>query len=178
HKKATLGLDLQGGLEVVLRAVPQSNNKADQITPAGMQTAQQIMNKRVNSIGVASPNVAIQGGNEIVIQLAGVHDQKKAARIIGTTGRLQMFDFETSLAPPTVQGNMQPAPVPSLYGLLKSVETEANKGKPEAYYLFKTVKKTVTTKVKGKKVTKTTTAHPGLQGPAPNLDQLLLPYKD
>src|SRR5262249_9968176 len=150
HKKATLGLDLQGGLEVVLRAVPNSNSKADQITPAGMQTAQQIMNKRVNSIGVASPNVAVQGGNEIVIQLAGVQDPRKAAQIIGKTGELQMFDFETSLLPPTVQGNQQPAPLPSLYGLLKSVQQKAEKGSPQAYYLFKTIKKTVTTKVKGK----------------------------
>ncbi len=178
HKKATLGLDLQGGLEVVLRAVPNSNSKADQITPAGMQTAQQIMTTRVDKIGVSSPNVAVQGGNEIVIQLAGVHDPAKAAKIIGTTGQLQMFDFEPSLAPPTVQGNQQPAPVPSLYGLLKAVQKQANKGSPQAYYLFKTITKKVTTKVKGKKVTKTTTAHPVLQGPAPNLEQLLLPYKD
>ena len=94
HKKATLGLDLQGGLEVVLRAVPQSNSKADAITPAGMATAQEIMTSRVNSLGTTSPNVAVQGGNEIVIQLAGVHDPRKAAKVIGTTGQLQMFDFD------------------------------------------------------------------------------------
>jgi SecD/SecF fusion protein len=176
HKKATLGLDLQGGLEVVLRAVPNSSSKADQITPAGMTTAQQIMENRVNKIGVSSPNVAVQGGNEIVIQLAGVHDPRKAAQIIGQTGRLQLFDFETSVLPPTVRGNQQPAPVPSLYGLLKTVQPQANKGTPESYYLFKPVTKTVTTKVKGKKVTKTTTTHQVLQGPAPNLKQLFLPY--
>jgi SecD/SecF fusion protein len=176
HKKATLGLDLQGGLEVVLRAVPNSSKPADQITPAGMTTAQQIMESRVNKIGVSSPNVAVQGGNEIVIQLAGVHDPRKAAQIIGQTGRLQIFDFETSLLPPTVQGNQQPAPVPSLYGLLKAVQPQANKGTPESYYLFKPVTKTVTVKVKGKKVTKTTTGHQILQGPAPNLKQLFLPY--
>jgi SecD/SecF fusion protein len=175
HKKATLGLDLQGGLEVVLRAVP--NTKAQPITPQGMQTAQQIMTSRVNKIGVSSPNVAVQGGNEIVIQLAGVHDPAKAAKIIGTTGQLQMFDFEPSLAPPTVQGNQQAAPLPSLYGLLKAVQKEANKGSPQSYYLFKTLKKKVTTKVKGKKVTRTETSHPVLQGPAPTLKQLLLPYK-
>jgi SecD/SecF fusion protein len=175
HKKATLGLDLQGGLEVVLRAVPQ---KGQTINPAQMQVAQQIMTSRVNKIGVSSPNVAVQGGNEIVIQLAGVHDPAKAAKIIGSTGQLQMFDFETSLLPPTVQGNMQPAPLPSLYSVLSVVQNQANKGSPEAYYLFKTITKTVTTKVKGKKVTKTTTAHPAVQGPAKSLKQLLLPYKD
>ena len=178
HRKATLGLDLQGGLEVVLRAVPNSNSKADQITPAGMQTAQQILTKRINAIGVTSPNVAIQGGNEIVIQLAGVQDPAKAAKVIGTTGQLQMFDFETSLLPPTVQGNRQPAPLPELYDLLKSVQTKADKGSPEALYLFKTITTKVTKKVNGKEVSKTTTSHPAVQGPAPNREQLLLPYKD
>jgi SecD/SecF fusion protein len=176
HKKPTLGLDLQGGLEVVLQATPES--KSQPITPAGMQTAQQIMTNRVNKIGLSSPNVAIQGTDQIVIQLAGVRDPAKAAQIIGKTGQLQMFDLETSLLPPTVQGNMQPAPVTSLYGLLSAVQDKANKGTPQGYYLFDTVTKKVTTKVKGKEVTKTTTAHPVLQGPAVTEKQLLLPYKD
>ncbi len=176
YRSPTLGLDLQGGLEVVLRAVPDS--KSQPITAAGMQTAQQVMTNRVNKIGVSSPNVAVQGGNQIVIQLAGVKDPHKAAQIIGTTGQLQMFDFETSLAPPTVQGNQQPAPVPTLYGLLKAVQPEANKGTPQGYYLFKPVTKTVTVKVKGKDVKKTTTTHQVVQGPTLTLKQLLLPYKD
>jgi SecD/SecF fusion protein len=180
YKKPTLGLDLQGGLEVVLRAIP--NTKSQPITQQGMQTAQQIMTSRVNKIGVSSPNVAVQGNNQIVIQLAGVHDPAKAAKIIGTTGQLQMFDFEPNLMPPTVSGNQQPAPLPSLYKLLTAVKKEANKGSPQGYYLFKTVKKKVTEKVKGKKVTRTKTTHELLQGEppfgAPTLKQLLLPYKN
>jgi SecD/SecF fusion protein len=176
YKKPTLGLDLQGGLEVVLRAIPET--KKQPITPEGMATAQQIMTNRVNKIGVSSPNVAVQGGNQIVIQLAGVHDPAKAAKVIGTTGQLQMFDFEPNLEPPTVTGNQQPAPLPSLYGLLTAVQKEANKGTPQGYYLFKTIKKKVTQQVKGKPVTKTVTSHELLQGPTPNLEQLLLPYKN
>jgi SecD/SecF fusion protein len=174
YKKPTLGLDLQGGLEVVLRAIPP---KGQQVDPAQMQTAQSIMESRVNKIGVSSPSVAIQGGNEIVIQLAGVHDPAKAAQIVGKTGNLQMFDFETSLAAPTVAGNLQPAPFPSLYKLLTSVKQEANKGSPEFYYLFKTIKHPVKTKVKGQTVTKTKTFHEIVQGPTGSLKQLLLPYK-
>src|SRR6266566_7582312 len=175
YTKPTLGLDLKGGLEVILRATPA---KGQQIDAAQMQTAQQIMTQRVNKLGLSSPNVALQGGNEIVIQLAGVHDPAKAAKVIGTTGQLQMFDFETSLEPPTVQGNQQPAPLPSLYSLLTAVKAEANKGSPESYYLFNTVTKKVKEKVKGKEVTKTRTTHSVLQGPAPNLKQLFLPYKN
>jgi SecD/SecF fusion protein len=177
YKKPTLGLDLQGGLEVILRAVP---DKGQQITPQGMQTAQSIIQKRANGTGVASPNIAVQGGDEIVVQLAGVHDPAKAAAIIGKTGQLQFFDFENDLAPPTVSATGQPTPVTSLYSLLKQVKPQAEKGSPEAYYLIKTISKTkqVKSKVNGKTVTKpvTTTTHKTLQGPAPNLKQLLLPY--
>ena len=177
HKKPTLGLDLQGGLEVVLRAVP---DKGQHITPQGMQTAQSIVQNRANGTGVAAPNIAVQGGNEIVVQLAGVHDPAKAAAIIGKTGQLQFFDFEHDLATPTVSSTGQPAPLTSLYSLLKQVEPQAKKGNPQAYYLIKTISKTkqVKSKVKGKTVTKpvTTTTHKTLQGPAPNRKQLLLPY--
>ena len=59
---------------------------------------------------------------------------------------------------------------------------EANKGTPQGYYLFKTVKKKVTQKVKGKQVTKTQTSHKLIQGDPPfgalTRKQLLRPYKD
>jgi SecD/SecF fusion protein len=180
YKKPVLGLDLQGGLEVVLKATPET--KSQPITPAGMATAQRIMTDRVNKIGVSSPNVAVQGNDQIVIQLAGVHNPAEAAQRIGTTGELQLFDFEPNLEAPTVTGNQQPAPLPSLYGLLSAVQKEADKGKPQGYFLFKTVKKKVTEKVKGKNVTKTQTSHQLIQGVPPfgalTLKQLLRPYKD
>ena len=111
YKKPTLGLDLRGGIEVVLRAVP---NKGQKVDSAGMQTAQQVMVNRVDKLGVASPNVAIQGGNEIVVQLAGIHDTNKAAKIIGSTGQLQFFDFEKDLAPQSLNGSATwPPPVGS-----------------------------------------------------------------
>jgi SecD/SecF fusion protein len=178
YKKPTLGLDLRGGLEVILRAVP---NRGQQVTASGMQTARNIIEKRVNGIGVASPNVAVQGGNEIVVQLAGIHNPEKAAALIGRTGQLQFFDFEKDLAPPTVNANGQPTPAGSLYGLLTSVKNEAKKGTPEAYYLFrvKKVVKQVKSKVNGKTVTrpKTITKHKLLPpGSAPTLKQLLQRY--
>jgi SecD/SecF fusion protein len=177
YKGPTLGLDLQGGLEVILRAVPQ---KGQTINATQMQTAQSIMESRVNKIGVASPNVAVQGGNEIVIQLAGVHDPAKAAAIIGRTGQLQFFDFEKDLAPTSLNQG-RPSPSTSLYTLLNPLQSAAKKGSPEAYYLIgpKTFTKTVTKTVKGKTVTKkqtTTRKHAVLQGPDRSVRQLLQPY--
>ncbi|HKD93108.1 MAG TPA: protein translocase subunit SecF [Gaiellaceae bacterium] len=183
YKAPVKGLDLQGGLEVVLQAVPTSPKQP--VNSAGMQTAQQVMTNRVNHLGTTSPNIAIQGGNQMVIQLAGVKDPNKAAKIIGTTGQLQMFDFEPSLEPPTVQGtgiSAQPAPLPSLYSLLTAVKKEASKGTPQGYFLFQTIKKPIKSKVKDKTVTKFQTIHkvlnPTLPFGAPDLKQLLLPYKD
>src|SRR5579871_6613857 len=174
YKKPTLGLDLQGGLEVILKAVP---NRGQTITQAQMQTAQQIMVNRVDKLGVASPNVALQGSNEIVIQLAGVHDPAKAAQIVGSTGQLQFFDFERDLAPPTVS-NGNPTPYPTLYGLLTAVKSEAAKGTPEAYYLFDNTETKVTHPVvKGQKTTKKTTEKNVLKaGPDPTQKQLLANY--
>ncbi len=170
YQKPILGLDLQGGLEEIFRAVPP---KGQPITPQGMQTAQLIMLNRANATGVAAPNVAIQGGNEIVIQLAGVHDPAKAAKIIGTTGQLQFYDFEKDLAQPTVSQGV-PSPTGSLYKLLTAVKNQAKKGSPEAYYLFGP--KRAKTKANAKTKVETN-PHAILQGPAPDRHQLLLPYK-
>jgi preprotein translocase subunit SecD len=147
--------------EVVIRAVPE---KGQQITGADMKTAQQIIEQRVDGLGVSSPNVVVHG-DEIVIQLPGVHHPAQIASTAFALGQLQIFDFEPSLAPPTVTGNQQPAPLPSLYTLLTAVKSRANQGAPQAYYLFKTGTK------------KTKTSHQVLQGPAPTREQLLSPYK-
>ncbi|MGH3000875.1 MAG: protein translocase subunit SecD, partial [Gaiellaceae bacterium] len=91
HQKPTLGLDLQGGLEVVLKAVPPKGQSVD---ASGMTTAVSIVQSRIDKLGVSSPEVRKQGTDQIVVQLAGVHDPAKAAAIIGKTAQLQLFDFE------------------------------------------------------------------------------------
>ena len=141
---------------VVLRAVPA---KGQQVTAAGMRTAQQIVENRVNTLGVSSPKVSIHG-DEIVIQYGGSHAPADLPKTLSTTGRLEIFDFEPSLAPPSVSTNQQPTPLPSLYKLLKAVQSRADKSSPQAYYLFNTKD-----------------AQAVVQGPAPTVEQLLSPYK-
>ena len=154
YRAPTKGLDLQGGLEVILKAVP---DRGQTINTAQMQTAQQIMEHRANASGLSSPSVALQGTDEIVIQLAGVHNVAKAAAVIGSTGKLQFFDFEKDLAPPTVNAaTYTPTPYPTLYALLTQVKAEASKGRPEKYYLFGTKTKVTHPEVKGKKDRKST----------------------
>jgi SecD/SecF fusion protein len=132
HKKVTLGLDLQGGLEVVLKAVPPEGKTCD---ASCMDRSISIMRSRIDKLGVAEPEIRKQGSNQIVIQLAGVHDVNKAARIIGTTAQLQFYDFEEDATGPSKQGG-QVVATGSLFKLLTAVKDDAKKGTPTDYYLF------------------------------------------
>ena len=132
HKKVRLGLDLQGGLEVVLKAVPPKNQA---ITADGMDTSVSRMRDRVDALGVSEPEIRKEGKDQIVIQLAGIHNLSKAAKIIGKTAQLQFFDLENDVVGPSAQGGGVVA-TPSLYKLLTQVQTDAKKGTPTAYYLF------------------------------------------
>ena len=99
HKKSTLGLDLQGGLEVVLKAVPPKGHK---LTAADLDRSVSIMRNRIDKLGVSEPEIRKQGSDQIVIQLAGVHDPKKAAELIGKTAQLELFDLEADLTGPSI----------------------------------------------------------------------------
>src|ERR671928_1045437 len=140
HKKVTLGLDLQGGLEVVLKAVPPRNQ---QVTSDGMDTAISTMRNRVDALGVSEPEIRRQGSDQIVIQLAGVHDPNKAAAIIGTTAQLEFYDLENDVTGPSSDGNGGVVATGDLFKLLTAVEKDARKGTPTAFYLFNAKKRLV-----------------------------------
>src|SRR5256885_6711896 len=133
HKKVTLGLDLQGGLEVVLKGQPTKGQKLDS---AALDRSVTIMRERVDKLGVAEPEIRKQGSNQIVIELAGVHDPAKAASIIGKTAQLELYDLETSLTAPSITASGNPQPSPSLHQLLSSAQSQAKNGQPEGYFAF------------------------------------------
>ena len=99
HKGATLGLDLQGGLEVVLEAEPP---KGQTLTDEDLDRSVDIMRNRIDKLGVAEPEIRKQGDNQIVIQLAGVTDPEKAAELIGKTAQLELYDLEQDLIGPSI----------------------------------------------------------------------------
>jgi SecD/SecF fusion protein len=133
HKKVTLGLDLQGGLEVVLRAVPPKGHK---LTSEDLDRSVNIMRNRIDKLGVSEPEIRKQGSDQIVIELAGVHDQKRAFEIIGKTAQLELYDLETSVTGPSASSNGGVRQQPNLFQLLIDVQNQAKKGEPSAYYLF------------------------------------------
>ncbi len=78
--KPALGLDLQGGASVTL----QPEGEFDK---ANLDVAVEIIRARVDSIGVAEPEIILQGGT-VIVNLPGVKDQQQALDIIGRTGEL------------------------------------------------------------------------------------------
>ena len=133
YQKPVLGLDLQGGLEVVLQAVPP---KGHTLTPADLDRSISIMQSRINKLGVSEPEIRKQGKNQIVIQLAGVHDPEAAAALIGKTAQLMLFDFENDLTGPSIDGSGNPVASPTLYTLLKQVQPPAAQGDTVAISRF------------------------------------------
>lgn len=91
--KPRLGLDLQGGIAVVLTA----KGKAD---PGSIDKAVDIIRNRVDALGVAEPDVTRQGEN-VLVQLPGIKEQKKALSIIGTTAELRFRPVLEEIAPNT-----------------------------------------------------------------------------
>lgn len=85
-KKITLGLDLQGGFEVLYEAVATSDTE---ITRENMQATVQSIQERINRLGVAEPSIDVEANNRIRVQLAGVANQDDARSIIGTTAKLE-----------------------------------------------------------------------------------------
>lgn len=76
-----LGLDLQGGVSVVLQPTdPASDEDLDQSI--------NIMRRRVDALGVAEPEVARQG-DTIIVQLPGVDEPQRALDLIGQTAELR-----------------------------------------------------------------------------------------
>src|SRR5215211_613639 len=119
HKEPTLGLDLRGGLEVVLKANPPPGHE---LTAEDVNRSIDIMRNRIDKLGVSEPEIRKQGADQIVIQLAGIHDPAAAAKLIGKTAVLEFYDFEADLIGPSVTSGLVRAPVAmgTLYGLLSA----------------------------------------------------------
>ncbi|HEX9093615.1 MAG TPA: protein translocase subunit SecD [Coriobacteriia bacterium] len=82
------GLDLRGGLSVILTA-----EKA--VDSAAMDRALLIMQNRVNGLGVSEATVQKEGSQAILVQLPGVKDAQAALEAIGNTGQLEFVDWNS-----------------------------------------------------------------------------------
>ena len=89
-EKIRQGLDVQGGLSVILEA-----KRTDGANPSleEIETARQIVERRVNLLGASEATVQVQGATQLLVQIPGVVDQSQALETIGQTGMLEFVDI-------------------------------------------------------------------------------------
>ena len=92
QEKINQGLDIQGGLSVVLTA---TSTDGDAITEEEMETSRAIVESRVNALGASEAVVQVQGNNQILVQIPGLSDTQTALGIIGKTGKLEFARLDS-----------------------------------------------------------------------------------
>ena len=86
-----LGVQLQGGVEVLLR--PSSPADDEQL-----DRAIEIIRSRVDALGVAEPDITRQGA-QVVVQLPGVKDKQRAVDLVGQTAELRFRPVLLTFSP-------------------------------------------------------------------------------
>ena len=83
------GLDLQGGTHVVLSLSDTADSKVDQDS---VDRVKQIIDRRVNELGLTEPLIQQEGANRIIVELPGISDPEKAVALLGKTALLEFRD--------------------------------------------------------------------------------------
>ena len=119
-----LGLDLQGGMQVLLEVdLPEEI----EVSPEDLQTARQILENRSNGLGVSEVIFQIAGSRRIVGEFPGLTNTDEVIAVLKETGQLEFVDFGTTYLPEgtviqTDLGQTQNVKVPE--NPLKTVEGE------------------------------------------------------
>lgn len=91
-KDVNLGLDLQGGFEVLYQVDPLQ--KGDKIDNDAVQATAKTLENRVNVLGVSEPKIQVEDNNRIRVQLAGVENQSQAREILSSQANLTIRDSD------------------------------------------------------------------------------------
>src|SRR5690625_4076563 len=91
-KDINLGLDLQGGFEVLYEVEPVDEEQ--EVDRTLMESTVQTLNDRVNRLGISEASIDIEGEDRIRVQLAGVDDQSEARELLSTSARLSFRDVD------------------------------------------------------------------------------------
>ncbi|MGI6216521.1 MAG: protein translocase subunit SecD [Coriobacteriales bacterium] len=89
QEKINQGLDIQGGVSVVMTATTTSGETP---TDDQMESAVAVLQNRVNSLGASEATVQRQGTNQILVQIPGIDDPEAALETIGQTGYLEFVN--------------------------------------------------------------------------------------
>lgn len=104
--KIKQGLDIQGGISVILTAQPQPGQ---QLTNDDMDRAELIIRNRVDKLGASETSIQRQGKDSILVQMPGLKNREEALKIINSTGLLEFVDVAsiTDSAAVAALGNAQ-----------------------------------------------------------------------
>ncbi|OLN23460.1 protein translocase subunit SecDF [Domibacillus antri] len=94
-KNIKLGLDLQGGFEVLYEVQPAKEGQ--KITESVVADTSKALDRRINVLGVSEPSIQVEEGNRIRVQLAGVEDQEQARSILSTQANLTFRDVNDKI---------------------------------------------------------------------------------
>ncbi len=83
-----LGLDIQGGVRVLMRA-----EQSEGLDSEKMNEVKRVIDRRVNALGVAEPVVQVAGANRIIVELPGIQNRQQAIDLIQQTALLEFVDF-------------------------------------------------------------------------------------
>src|SRR2546421_4981092 len=97
--KTRLGLDLKGGVQLVYQGQPTAQTPV--VTQDALARAVDIMRQRVDQLGVAEPEIQTSGGNQISVGLPNVKDTARAEKLVGSTARLEFYDWEANALTPS-----------------------------------------------------------------------------
>jgi SecD/SecF fusion protein len=117
-KETKLGLDLQGGLELVYQGQP--TEAGAEVSGEDIDDSISIIEQRINKLGVSEPEVARLGVDQITVSLPGVTDANRAAEQVGTTAQLYYYDWEPNLLGPEKKIGGTPGAEPPKQALKES----------------------------------------------------------
>jgi len=95
QQKIHLGLDLQGGARLLLQLYPTADVKA--ITPDVQNETMQVIDRRINGLGVTEPQISKVGGDRILVELPQVKNAEQAEQVLK-----QVAVLEYKIMPPDV----------------------------------------------------------------------------
>lgn len=90
------GLDLQGGIQIVLQAQPPAGVT---VTQDVLQGTRDTLERRVNGLGVSEPVIQTRGNNQILVELPGFKDPERAVRVLQRTALLEIIDTQGQFLP-------------------------------------------------------------------------------
>jgi len=92
-RPAVLGLDLQGGVEVILEGRPTAESP---VTDAALERSVEVIRNRVDAFGVAEPEIQTQGTDQIVVALPGLEEPGSVVSDLIKPAQLAFYDQEAN----------------------------------------------------------------------------------